>query len=502
MHERVKGGRVSGTSIFAEDPVSVSRTARAAYQRYRNGERIGSLRTSIRQSWRRSAAAGVNPDGQEPPRLHGLAAVKELREQHPLAPYVTMIGGFLEYVLQDESQVFVITDGSGEILWRFGSPRSLSIADSSGFQEGAGWSESDVGTNAIGISIETRVPNAVFSAEHFVETQHEWVCMAAPIQDPETDTLLAVMNLSGPFMRSNGEAMSFVQCAASLIREKLRFERRELDEAACREIDRMGISLGGRALISPGGRFVHGDTTVAQLVAAGRRIDDCTFEMADGQLLTGDLHGDYLLIRPPRGRTVTSSSVDLRFLGPHEPSLVVNGVRKAVTARRAEMLYLLARNSRGLSADELAMRIYGDEGNAGSARSEMHRVRHQVGGLVESHPYRFSSHATVDGDFLRVRDSLAKGSIEDALNAYTGPLLPRATSIEIEVDREELHFALRKVVLESRNPNLLRSWIESDFGSSDEEAIRCLLPHVDSQAPEAALLLARIESLRRAFGPA
>ena len=490
---------MSRKTIFSADPEVVSRSARAAYDQFRQGQKVPNLRREIRDSWGRSVAAGVNPDGQEPPRLHDLDVVRTLRERHRIAPFITMIGGFLEHVLQDESQVFVITDGQGEILWRFGSSKALRTADATGFKEGVGWSERDVGTNAIGVALTTRRPATVFSAEHYIEKQHEWVCMAAPVLDPESDETLAVLNLTGPFTRSSGEAMSFVQCAASLIQEKLRFERRELDVAARDALDRSAVSLAGQALLSPGGRFVHGDPQLIDLVAGGRRLDEVMFELASGHTLGGELLGDYLLVRSDDMPAPAPRAIELRFLGPHEPSVVVCGSRKTVTVRRAEILYLLATNRNGLSADEIAMRMYGDDGLAGTARSEMHRIRASMGSCIESNPYRFSEVTELAGDFLLVREHLRRGQLDEALDMYSGPLLPRASSLEVELARDELHDAVRRSLLTSKDVGLLRRWVNSDLGSSDEELVNALLARIPSASPEASILEARLAMLDRAY---
>lgn len=488
------------TMRFAVDPVVVSKSARAGYERFRQGKTVGNIRREIVDSWTRSVEAGVNPDGQEPPRLHTPLEVSELRQAHPMSPFVPMISGFLEHVLQDESQVFVITDARGEILWRFGSRKALRTADATGFREGVGWAEGDVGTNAIGVAIATLRPTSVFSAEHYVENQHEWVCMAAPILDPETSAMLGVLNLSGPFTRSSGEAMSFVQCAASLVQEKLRFERRESDDAAIQALTRVSRNLSGKALVSPGGRFVHGDPLLAGQIQQGCRTGSRGFQFANGTTIDGETRGDYLLVEVESDQWAAHRGIELAFLGPNEPTLTVNGNRTAVTVRRAEILYLLAVNPNGLSAEEIAMRIYGDDGLAGTARSEMHRIRASMRDVISSHPYRFAEAHKVAGDFVRVKALLRDGNLAAALSAYTGPLLPRAKSFEVELAREELHDALRRQLLASPATTLLRAWVNSDLGSSDTAAISALIEQLPDSAPESAMLQARLAVIDRALG--
>ncbi len=75
--------------------------------------------------------------------------------------------------------LLVVTDADGVILWRSGSAPIRSRADTLGFQEGTVWTESTVGTNAIGTALAEAAPVQLFSGEHFETTQHPWYCTAA-----------------------------------------------------------------------------------------------------------------------------------------------------------------------------------------------------------------------------------------------------------------------------------------------------------------------------------
>lgn len=484
---------------FGTDPDALSRSLRRSYESFRLGKRVGALDRRIVQSWKRSAAAGIDPDHQSPPQLHDPEQVHVLRDHHRIAPFVPMLQGFLDHLVQVETQMFVIADASGEMLWRFGSPRALATADLTGFREGAGWAEADVGTNAIGLAIRTRQPSRVFSAEHFVSSQHDFVCMAAPVVDPETDELLAVLNLTGPFRRSNAEAMSFVQVAASLIQEKLRLERRERDAAAREELLAAGVSESAFALVSPGGRVVYGNSDAVTALGGGIVREDAHLELPNGETLRGEFRGDYLLLAPSGRQTTHRARVELLFLGPQEPAVAVNSARRAITVRRAEILYLLAVAQTGLTADEIATRIYGDDGLAGTARSEMHRIRAAMSGTLDSAPYRFASDVDVACDALAVKDHLRHDRVGDALRAYPGPLLPRATSFEVGLLRDELHEAMRRAVVASPDPEHLSAWVHSDLGSSDPGAIQEQLRRVRQDSAEAAVLRSRLTLIDRAL---
>ena len=82
---------------------------------------------------------------------------------------------------------------------------------------------------------------------------------------------------------------------------------------------------------------------------------------------------------------------------------------------------------------------------------------------------------------------------------YSGPLLPRASSLEVELARDELHDAVRRSLLTSKDVGLLRRWVNSDLGSSDEELVRLLLMGIPSTSPEASILEARVAMLDRTY---
>ncbi len=73
------------------------------------------------------------------------------------------------------------------------------------------------------------------------------------------------------------------------------------------------------------------------------------------------------------GMVADPDGVHLRVLGPGFPVAEVAGARVALTPRRADILFLLARHADGLSADALAQELYGDTGNPLTVRVEVHR---------------------------------------------------------------------------------------------------------------------------------
>ncbi len=72
------------------------------------------------------------------------------------------------------------------MLWREGHSSVLRMADGHGFEPGADWRESTVGTSGVGTALVARRPVQVHSAEHFVATHHPWTCAGRRSRTPET----------------------------------------------------------------------------------------------------------------------------------------------------------------------------------------------------------------------------------------------------------------------------------------------------------------------------
>lgn len=206
---------------------------------------------------------------------------------------------------------------------------------------------------------------------------------------------------------------------------------------------------------------------VAQLVSAAARL-------AEHQLLQV----------APRHHVLT-----LNFLGGLYAEL--DGRPLVLTLRNAEVLTALALHPKGLTAEQLALLLYGERGNPTTVRAELHRLRAQLGGVLLTRPYRLD--AVVRGDFLDVRTALRSGDAGKATRHYSGELLPRSDAPVIREERVDLAAAVRKGVLERGDLDALLSFADSGEDAEVLERLRLLLPAAD---PRHALVSSR---LRRAL---
>ncbi|UXM90802.1 helix-turn-helix domain-containing protein [Paenarthrobacter sp. JL.01a] len=212
---RVDGLRLSAPSEYA-------RILRKAHEATISGHPDPRIPTSLLESWQRSIALGINPERHSPLRRHEVDEARTLGAGHPLAPVIPALTQLLADETPHGRHLLIVTDHQGEVLWRVGSSHALQQADSLEFIEGADWSESGIGTNAISEALITGAPAQLLSAEHLVRSHHEWACTASPIRDPRTSRILGILDVSGPINTVTPDSLRMVRCAVRLAEELLR----------------------------------------------------------------------------------------------------------------------------------------------------------------------------------------------------------------------------------------------------------------------------------------
>jgi hypothetical protein len=504
IYERVLNGGPSADELFIDE------YGRSALDEYAGND--DSLDVMY-ESWRRSRAAGVDPDTNSPPHLHEHRDVLQMRGEHALSPYVPVLQ---ELLVDDDSSarhVMVITNAEGDVLWMNGNTAVERGAEQLELVEGARWSEAGAGTNAIGTALWEGRPMQVFSAEHFVRQLHTWTCSAAPIKDPETGATLGVIDVSGPYQTLHPDTLALVKSAARVVQEMMRSRRQGLDERArLLASSKLHGFTGDAWVISPGGRIVHrigapqDAAEVAEPVEKGdtegnpstpQLAEDGLWVLPDGRRAEPESIDDYTLLRVASRRHRRDQRVSMRFLGAGTPTIEIAGKATPMTLRRAEILALLAASPAGMSADLLTVQLYGDEGNPTTTRAELHRVRQILGDRISAKPYRLVG--PFSADFLDVREQVLRGNIDDALALYSGPLLPKSGSLAVEMLRDELHSMMQRAVIQAGG-QALRSWVASPYGEDDLEAILTLLEELPPDDNRRPVLQARADRLSSELG--
>lgn len=343
-------------------------------------------RDVVARSWSRALRIGLDPDGANARDPLGPDEVQRRRRASPLHLIIDELAQVVQHVA-----LLVVTDADGVILWRVGGPAVLRRADALGFGEGAIWTESVVGTNAIGTALVEGAPVQLFSAEHFEQPQHAWYCSAHPVHDPRTGELLGIVDVSGP-------ALSLHPAIAALVETGVRLAESQLWRHHAARLERLrrsaehivGTATGPLLVVDDHGWVAHNAGVAARDRIAVPRANTALAVPGLGLCLPERL-GEGWIVRP----TGPARGIRARLDRTGSPVLSVAGEdslwRAPLTRRHAEILALLhGAGAAGLTAGRLSRALYGDDAHVVTVRAEISRLRRAIGALVDTNPYRLA----------------------------------------------------------------------------------------------------------------
>lgn len=479
------------------DALQEARRLSELYDEVLGGDRVpGVPRPLVAASWERSLAARVDPELDAPPLVIAADMLESLREDHPLRAVLPILRETLTTIADEASHIMIVTDAQGLILWREGAADVRRQADRIALTEGAVWSEDAIGTNGMGTALAADQPVQIHSAEHLVRRIHAWTCAAAPVHDPDTGKLIGAVDVSGPLRTVHPAMTALVTAAAQLAEGQLRVRMAAADEQLRARNMRHLIALGDApgALLTPSGRVL----AVQPSAWLPDRLDVSSgadrIELGDGREAVVEQLDEGYLLRIPGPVRRRRPSLRLKLLGSGQAAAVVGGREIALTLRRAEVLALLLLHPSGLTAEQLMLQLYGDEGNPTTVRAEMHRLRALLGqGVLDTKPYRII--ADVSGDVTDVQSALRIGDLTKALDLYSGPLLGRSDAPALRVERDELDATLRRAVLDSADADLVWRFAQTPTGAEDLEVFEVLERRLPTGDHRRAAVTARLERL-------
>lgn len=233
------------------DPVERVRVLRRAHETFTAAGTVPlPVRSVVADSWRRSARAGVGPDGTASVELTD-GDLGSYRAEHPLARVMPLFRELMGTFASDGEHLLAVCDAQGRLLWVEGHAGTRQRADGMNFVPGARWAESAVGTNAPGTAVALDRPVQVFAAEHFIRRVQPWTCAAAPVHDPRTGRLLGAVDITGGDGLAHPHSLGFVQAVARAAESQL-----ALLAPAPATTDALALTALGRdeALVMAGGR--------------------------------------------------------------------------------------------------------------------------------------------------------------------------------------------------------------------------------------------------------
>jgi hypothetical protein len=401
---------------------------RLAHERYvETGMCTPAVRSLVLDSWNRSMRAGVDPGEGLPPVELLDDELEDYRSHHPLAVAIPVIRELLLSDLVQDRMIVVVSDADGRLLWVDGDPILRSRAENIHLVEGANWREEYAGTNAIGSAIAVSHTMQVYAGEHFRQSVQPWSCTAAPIREPGTGRLIGVLDVTGgPAVAAPG-MLTVVRAAALAAEAELRVAVRT-----------SGMNGGSR----------HGDDGFPRF----------------------PLRSSY----PQSGGEPRPDSARLDVLGRDNGRLWLYGHELALSPRHTELLLILSQHPEGLTAEELAVRLFEVDCSPVTIRAEMARLRRLLtsasngsGPVIASRPYRLI--VPIDTDVAELRRLLERGAHRRALAVYHGPVLPRSEAPDIKELRRVVRHGLRDAVLRHANADVLFRYAQSPDGWYDLE---------------------------------
>ena len=216
------------------------------------------VRPVVAGSWERCAAAGASADGRRlaPVRMDA-DELDDYRSRHPLAAVLPVFRELLGERASDDEHIFAVADAAGILLWVQGHASTLDRAGRMNFVEGAEWSETGAGTNALGTALAVRRPVQIFAGEHYNTVVHPWSCSAVPVRDPDSGRVLGIVDITGGASIASPYALALVRATVRAAEAELAIRMAAADERARREFaDRRVPGRSAVALVSPGGRLL------------------------------------------------------------------------------------------------------------------------------------------------------------------------------------------------------------------------------------------------------
>ena len=221
----------------------------------------GLVRGVIERSWQRSVHSGVDARGRGSELIASTDEVDRLKRQNTdLLDATRKTFGRIAEVLGDTATMVVITDSQGIVIETSGDPRTIDAGHDIHLEVGASWGETVTGTNGIGTALITGQPVYVRAAEHFCEGVKTWTCIGTPIFSPLDNSVIGVIDFSGPqdiFHRHNVAlgmmAASHIELALA---DKMRIERVRLLEASLSHLGH-AVRGDGFVLLDRFGRIIH-----------------------------------------------------------------------------------------------------------------------------------------------------------------------------------------------------------------------------------------------------
>lgn len=253
-----------------------------------NSQNISDLEAIIQRSLERSQRYGVDPhlDGApEASRLSDADLQRRISSQRPFFNLAKEQIDSLYRLLKDTGFCMALADAEGYVLYVVGDADLVEHFKRRRCVPGYRWTERDMGTCAIGLALEERVPVFLTGDRMYSALAQTLSNAGAPVFSPDGEGVLGAISLSGSSSMMHVHTLGLVRQAAETITAQLR-ERERLRELAIKnQYMRALVESDSRGIVTvdQAGRIVETNRKARKLLGLPPSCEGKLFEENVGE---------------------------------------------------------------------------------------------------------------------------------------------------------------------------------------------------------------------------
>ena len=246
------------------------------------------LEIVIQRSLERSARYGVDPhlDGApESTRLTDARLKARISDQSLFYALAKEQIDSLYRLLKDTGFCMALADAEGYVLYVVGDPDLVEHFKRRRCVPGYRWTERDMGTCAIGLALEERIPVFLPGDKMYSALAQSLSNAGAPVFSPDGRDVLGAISLSGNSDMMHVHTLGLVRQAAETVTAQL-WERERIRELAIKnQYMRALVESDSRGIVTvnPDGRIVEANRTARKLLKLPSGCEGKPFEETVGE---------------------------------------------------------------------------------------------------------------------------------------------------------------------------------------------------------------------------
>ena len=189
----------------------------------------------IEKSLERSASYGIDPNLEGAPEFSKLSDIQlkqRIEEEKDFFSVASHELDSLYQLLKNTGFISALADRDGYILYIVGDPDLIEHFERRRCSPGYRWTERDMGTCAIGLALEERIPVFLPGDKMYASLAQMISNAGAPVFSPDGHTMLGVLCLSGYSEKMHVHTLGLVRQSAeritAVLREKVHMAELEI----------------------------------------------------------------------------------------------------------------------------------------------------------------------------------------------------------------------------------------------------------------------------------